>query len=46
MARSVQLQCPIGVEIRTADSQSDLRILLTVSIKHGLRSADHVRTFV
>ena len=28
MANNVQLLCPIGAEIRTVDSQSDLRILL------------------
>ena len=28
MARTVLLHCPIGAEVRTVDSQSDLRILL------------------
>ena len=28
MARAVLLHCPISAEIRTVDSQSDLRILL------------------
>ena len=33
MTRTVQLHCPISPEIRTVDSQSDLKIVLVMIIK-------------